>query len=178
MPFVDLEKALDYTWIEGLIVKLAKGGVRRNFLKLIINFLNTRTVQLKVNGVVGPIRQCSDVGLPQGSALSPILFKIFLMDLAADLRKKNNVDVFKFADDGTLKATGDTTPACLETLSEILETVHAWSRKWRMVINCNRNKSEVIAFTTAENDRNLVPKTIKIGDKEIKRVSKTSARIC
>ena len=60
------------------------------------------------------------------------------------------MDVFKFADDGTLKATGDTTPACLETLSEILETVHAWSRKWRMVINCNRNKSEVIAFATAE----------------------------
>ena len=172
--FVDLEKAFDSTWKEGLIVKLAKDGVRGNFLKLIINFLNTRTVQLKVNGVVGPIRQCSDVGLPQGSALSPILFKIFLMDLAANLSKKNNVDVFKFADDGTLKATGDTTAACLETLNEILEAVHAWSRKWRMVINCNRNKSEVIAFATAENDRNLVPKTFKIGEKEIQRVSKTT----
>ena len=107
-------------------------------------------------------------------SLSPILFKIFLMDLAANLSKKNNVDVFKFADDGTLKATGDTTAACLETLNEILEAVHAWSRKWRMVINCNRNKSEVIAFATAENDRNLVPKTFKIGEKEIQRVSKTT----
>ena len=72
--FVDLEKAFDSTWKEGLIVKLAKDGVRGNFLKLIMSFLNQRTVQLKVNGVIGPIRQCSDVGLPQGSALSPILF--------------------------------------------------------------------------------------------------------
>ena len=172
--FVDLVKAFDSTWKEGLIVKLAKDGVGGNFLKLIISFLDKRTVQLKVNGVIGPIRQCSDVGLPQGSALSPILFKIFLMDLAGELSEKNNVDVLKFADDGTLKATGDTTPACLETLNEILEAVHTWSRKWRMVINCNRNKSEVIAFATAENDRSLVPKTFKIGEKEIQRVSKTT----
>ena len=61
-----------------------------------------------------------------------------------------------------------------EHKSEILETVHAWSRKWRMVINCNRNKSEVIAFATAENDRNLVPKPFKIGDNEIKIFSKTT----
>ena len=171
--FVDLEKAFDSTWKEGLIVKLAKDGVRGNFLKLIMSFLNQRTVQLKVNGVIGPIRQCSDVGLPQGSALSPILFKIFLMDLAGDLSSRSNVDVFKFADDGSLKATGESTPACLATFNEILETVHKWSNKWRMVINCNRNKSEVIAFSTAENDSSLVPKTFKIGNKEIHRVSKT-----
>ena len=75
--------------------------------------------------------------------------------------------MFKFAYDGTIIATGESTPACLQTFNEILETVHQWSRKWRMVINCNRNKSEVIAFATAENDRSLVPKTFKIGDKEI-----------
>ena len=171
--FIDFEKAFDSAWKEGLIVKLAKDGVRGNFLKLITSFLNNRTVQLKVNGVVGPIRECSDVGLPQGSALSPILFKIFLMDLCDELSTRSNVEVFKFADDGTIKATGESTPACLQTFNEILETVHQWSRKWRMVINCNRNKSEVIAFATAENDRSLVPKTFKIGDKEIHRVSKT-----
>ena len=171
--FVDLEKAFDSTWKEGLIVKLAKDGVKGNFLKLLISFLDKRTVQLKVNGVVGPIRQCTDVGLPQGSALSPILFKIFLMDLAGELSEKSNVDIFKFADDGSIKATGETTASCLQTFEEILETVHKWSQKWRMVINCNRNKSEVIAFATAENNRDLVPKTFKIGDKEIHRVSKT-----
>ena len=70
------------------------------------------------------------------------------MDLAEEISGKSNVETFKFADDGTIKATGETTPACLETFNEILETVHKWSRKWRMVINCNRNKSEVIAFAT------------------------------
>ena len=171
--FVDMEKAFDSIWKEGLIVKLAKDGVKGNILKLINSFLMTRTVKLNVNGIAGPVRECADVGLPQGSALSPILFKIFLMDLAGELENETDVEVYKFADDGTLKATGSTTPLCLETVKVILDTVHEWSRKWRMVINCNRNKSEVIAFSTAENNRDLVPKTFKIGNKEIQRVAQT-----
>ena len=171
--FVYFEKAFDSAWKEGLIVKLAKDGVQGHILKLIIHFLTSRTVKLKVNGSVGPIRQCSDVGLPQGSALSPILFKIYLMDLAEELKNRNDVEIFKFADDGTIKASADTTPSCLETFDEILTAVHRWSYKWRMVINCNPNKSEVVCFGTAEKNPDLVPKTFKIGDKEVKRVPHT-----
>ena len=59
------------------------------------------------------------------------------MDLAGELENNNNVEVYKFADDGTLKATGSTTQSCLDSVEEILDTVQKWSRKWRMVINCN-----------------------------------------
>ena len=171
--FVDLEKAFDSVWQEGLIVKLAKDGVKGNFLKLIDSFLKKRTAQLKVNTELGPVRKCSNIGLPQGSALSPTLFKIFLMDLTSELNDQENVDAYKFADDGSIKASASTTEACLKTFDEILIAIHKWANRWRMVINCDVNKSEVIAFSTAENNPQLVPKTFKLGTKDIYKVSKT-----
>ena len=122
---------------------------------------------------MGPVRQCSDIGLPQGSALSPILFKNFLMDLAQELENRNDVEVYKFADDGTLKETGTITADCLATLEDVFAAVHKWSNKWRMVINCNPNKSEVVCFNTVEKNPDLVPKVFKIGNKVIRRVSHT-----
>ena len=171
--FVDLEKAFDSVWQEGLIVKLAKDGVKGNFLKLIDSFLKKRTAQLKVNTDIGPVRKCSNIGLPQGSALSPTLFKIFLMDLTSELNDKGNVEAYKFADDGSIKASAMTTEACLKTFDEILVAIHKWAYRWRMVINCDKNKSEVIAFSTAENNPHLVPETFKLGTKDIHKVSKT-----
>ena len=171
--FVDLEKAFDSVWQEGLIVKLAKDGVKGNFLKLIDSFLKKRTAQLKVNTDIGPVRKCSNIGLPQGSALSPTLFKIFLMDLTSELNDKDNVEAYKFADDGSIKASAITTEACLKTFDEILLAIHKWAQRWRMVINCDKNKSEVIAFSTAENNRQLVPEKFKLGTKEIYKVNKT-----
>ena len=83
--FIDFEKAFDSVWKKALLVKLAKLGIKGNILKLIENFLESRKVRLKVNGTKGEVRDCCDFGLPQGSVLSPILFKIFMMDLLEEL---------------------------------------------------------------------------------------------
>ena len=132
-----------------------------------------RKITLNINGVVGNIRNGSDVGVPQGSALSPILFRIFVMDLAAELTNRGDISILKFADDGTVRVASNSTPACLETLQHILTTVNLWTYKWRMVINCQPNKTEVIGFSTAEGDRSLIPDTFKLGEATINRVPQT-----
>ena len=170
--FLDFEKAFDSVWKKGLIVKLFKLGFKGRFLKLIDNFLSSRKVRLKVNGRTGESRESAEFGLPQGSVLSPILFKIFMMDFLEELNVDSTV-VFKFADDGSVKITADTTEECLIQLQKILDAVNSWARKWRMVINCLPNKTEVICFGTAENNKNLVPKEFKLGDKKIKLVRST-----
>ena len=172
--FIDFEKAFDSVWKKGLIVKLRELGVKGNILKLIDNFLMSRTVALHVNGHKGPTRKGADVGVPQGSALSPLLFKIFLMDLGSELENIEGVTKLKFADDGSIKVAESTTEKCLETFETVLTVIHNWSRKWRMGINCLPNKTEVIQFNTAENDENLIPKTFKLGVNEIKRVKRTT----
>ena len=59
----------------------------------------------------------------------------------------------------------------------ILNTVSAWSKKWRMMINCQPDKTEVIAFNTAEKDQALVPSSFKLGENKINRVHHTNQKI-
>ena len=171
--FIDFEKAFDSIWKKGLLVKLRNMGVRGNIWLLTDKFLHSRKVSLNINGMKGRMRDSSDVGLPQGSALSPILFKIFLMDFCEDLENRAGITKYKFADDGTLKATAESTPQCLSIMNDILASVSKWTKRWRMVINCQKNKTEMVCFSTAENNYDLIPNIFDIGDKVVKLVTKT-----
>ena len=170
--FLDFEKAFDSVWKKGLMVKLFKLGFKGRFLKVIDHFLASRKVSLSVNGYKGITRNCSEFGLPQGSVLSPILFKLFMMDFLEEMNNDSTV-VYKFADDGTVKVSADTTEECLIQLDKVLDAVNKWAKKWRMVINCLPNKTEVICFGTAENNRELIPKEFNLGNQKIKLVSQT-----
>ena len=169
--FIDFEKAFDSVWKKGLIVKLWKSGVHGCYLSIIDSFLFGRTVSLLINGSVGPIRNCLDYGLPQGSVLSPILFKFFINDMESLCEQHENIKAFKFADDGTIKVTGNTLQECLHYLSLAMESISDWTACWRMVINCNPNKTEIICFNS--NDTENVPKTFLLGDDEILLSEKT-----
>ena len=170
--FLDFEKAFDSVWKKGLIVKLFKLGFRGKFLKLIDHFLASRKVCLNINGNKGKLRNCSEFGVPQGSVLSPILFKIFMFDFLEDINDDNTV-MYKFADDGSVKISADTTEDCLIQLQKVLDALNTWANKWRMIINCLPNKTEVMCFGTAEKDRSLIPSQFKLGDQYIKLVKST-----
>ena len=170
--FVDMEKAFDSVWKRGLIVKLAKLNIKGKVLQLIDNFLTTRTVNLNVNGSKGEQRDCGEYGLPQGSALAPILFKVFLLDLFEDLGDSDDIETYKFADDGTIKVSAKTTEKCNQALCRVTDSLENWTQRWRMIINCNPNKTEYICFGTAERDA-IIPDSIKLGDKTVKRVQQT-----
>lgn len=170
--FIDLEKAFDSVWQQGLIVKLYKMGIKGSILKIINTFLRGRKLSLLVNGFKGPQRT-GDVGVPQGSVLSPVLFKIYLMDFGQELENTEGIMKLKFADDGTIKVSKPNTQDCIISLNNVLTTMNNWCYKWRMVINCSPNKTEAICFNTAEGDSNLVPETFNLGEKTVKLVKKT-----
>ena len=171
--FVDFEKAYDSIWKKGLITKLYNLNIRGNILHLIDQFISKRKVSLSINGLPGEQRQTGEYGLPQGAVLSVTLFKIFLMDFATELENRPEITKYKFADDSSFKITGNTTPECLETFQMVLDCLDKWAKKWRMKINCNKDKTEVICFNTQENNEELVPNTFKLGENEILRVKKT-----
>ena len=171
--FIDFEKAFDSVWKKGLIVKLNNIGIQGKILHLINDFLMNRKVTLNINGVVGKIGNGDEVGLPQGSAFSPVLFRIYVIDLVSNLSNKAEVSSYKFADDGSIKVTGITTTLCLESFNNCLNEIYLWTRKWRMIINCQQNKTEVVCFGRAENDPTEIPNTFKLGNEEIHRVHHT-----
>ena len=176
--FIDFEKAFDSVWKKGLVVKLFDKGIQGNFLKLIISFLISRTVNLKVNSHTGPCRHVGDFGLPQGSALSPMLFKFYINDLM-DLKNLYNQQVgpsihtLKFADDATILILSEDTSSGVNSFRTVCLNLENWCSKWKMIINCNTNKTEYMVFSTAEKDQGLIPVTFQIGQRSIKKVNVT-----
>ena len=127
--------------------------------KLINKFLFFRKVRLIHNDQSGIIRACREFGLPQDSALPPILFKFFIRDLAQNVVDGQVIKRFKFADDGTLKITrGVTTAECLDNF---------------MKTNCNSSKTELICLGTAEGNPDLIPETVKLRNYRLRFVEKT-----
>ena len=43
-------------------------------------------------------------------------------------------DFYKFADDGTAKVSGVTLLFSVSTMQSVLDGIHKWTKKWRMVI--------------------------------------------
>ena len=168
--FLDFEKAFDSVWKKGLIVKLLRVGINGNFLKLIDNFLSSRMVRIHINDYVGGLRQCLDVGLPQGSALSPILFKFYIMDLGKDLNTNKRIDMYKFADDGTFKVSAELWIDCRNLIEEVLSSLESWCKHWRLVINCKVDKTEIVIFSPKCAQRQDLPDDIAMGDKNIRIV--------
>jgi len=171
--FLDFEKAFDSVPKKALIYKLYKLGIRGKMLRLLDSFLFGKKVKLNIDGFIGVLRLCLEFGLPQGSALSPILFRLYVLDLFAGLANLIRVKKIKFADDGTVKVSAGTLPECIAIMKSVLHITDLWSKQWRMVINCKPNKTELICFNVNKKEQDDVPSTMLLGDQEIKFVDKT-----
>ena len=77
--FLDLQKAFDMLWKNGLLIKMKNLGIEGNMLAYVNNLLSNRTLQVKVNNIFSDIFTL-DNGTPQGSCISPTLFNIMIND--------------------------------------------------------------------------------------------------
>ena len=74
--FLDISKAFDRVWHEGLIFKLKSYGVSGTLLLLIQNFLFGRSQRVVLDGQASEWTEIS-AGVPQGSILGPLFFLIY-----------------------------------------------------------------------------------------------------
>ena len=75
--FLDISKAFDRVWHEGLLYKLKSYGINGPLLTLIKNFLTNRFQRVVLNGQVSDWKEVL-AGVPQGSILGPLFFLIFI----------------------------------------------------------------------------------------------------
>ena len=97
----DISKAFDKVHKESLIYKLSKLNIPAPLLRILSNFLQDRTAQVKLNSKLGDFFKVKS-GVPQGDILSPTLFLIMMNDFPRpdwDGNKRNFVMIY--ADDFT-----------------------------------------------------------------------------
>ena len=71
--FLDISKAFDKVWHEGLIYKLKQNGISGRLLSIIKDFLDSRKQRVVLNGQYSSWASIA-AGVPQGSILGPLSF--------------------------------------------------------------------------------------------------------
>ena len=95
--FLDVSKAFDKVWHEGLLYKLRSMGISGEFYNLLGNYLSGRFQRAILNGQTSSWRPVL-AGVPQGSILGPLLFLVYINDLPNELKSSAKL----FADDTSL----------------------------------------------------------------------------
>ena len=141
---IDLEKAFDRVWHQGLLYKMEQLGLHCNVLKFVEDFLKDRSIHVRV----GAAMKCTyflDSGTPQGSRLSPLLFIIMINDL---LQSSNDVKLALFADDSSMWKSGPNLPALSRDVQRYLTETATFFEEWDFRISVNKTVS--ILFSRSE----------------------------
>ena len=142
VAFLDLSKAFDRVWIDGLLFKAHNYGVTGKLWRWLKSFLSNRSICVSCQGVISSPREIT-AGVPQGCVLSPTLFLVFINDLIAECKTCHPA---LFADDIGLW------PCQLKfaelKLQQSLDGLSYWASQWRMIFNVK--KSSVVLFRPKE----------------------------
>ena len=130
---LDVEKAFDSVWQNGLRKKLHKLGLPGQFLQLLSSFLTDRTIKIKVGNVLSNYVHLS-AGTPQGSALSPILFIIYVNDIPIN----NGTNTSQFADDLGLIIHNKNAKFIKRQMQRQLDALESWCNKWHVKLNAGK----------------------------------------
>ncbi|GFT14625.1 RNA-directed DNA polymerase from mobile element jockey [Trichonephila clavipes] len=148
--FLDVEKAFDRVWHNGLIFKLIQINLPPYLIKIIYEYLSNRTFQVKINSIHSRIGSIQ-AGTPQGSILSPLLYSLYTYDFPTS----PTVEVCLFADDAAILSQARSPEIVRKNLQSYLIKLKKWLTLWR--ISINTSKSQAILFKKGNYKNKLNP---------------------
>ena len=133
-------------------------GIRGTQLKWFHSYFENRTQRVMCNGVLSAIGYIS-YGVPQGSNLGPLLFLLYINDLA---NISSTLFFILFADDTNIFYSHRSWQTLKETINTELENVNNWFSANRLTLNLDKTN-----FIVFKSHRKISPINITL---EIKGV--------
>jgi len=156
--FLDLAKAFDTVDHAILLKKMSNYGIRGTQLKWFQSYFENRTQRVMCNGILSAIGYIS-YGVPQGSNLGPLLFLLYINDLA---NISSTLFFILFADDTNIFYSHTSWQTLKETINTELGNVNDWFSANRLTLNLDKTN-----FIVFKSHRKISPINITL---EIKGV--------
>lgn len=159
MTLLDVQKAFDTVWINGLIYKMIKLQIPKHLTRLIYSYLTDRTIQVKIKNDISD-KQKTKAGVPQGSILGPTLFNYFVNDIPTFEKTK----IAMYADDTATYAHSYYAQAATLQNQIHINKIQKYCDEWK--IKLNADKTETITFTRKFTNTRSIQR-LKVADKTI-----------
>ena len=152
--FLDVQKAYDTVWRDGLWLKLWDLGVKGKMWRVIKSMYEASRSAVLLDGEKSSVFSVEQ-GVAQGCSLSPILFSVFINDLLREVEEAGlgvqlcngkSIGGMLFADD--FVGFSDSK----EKLQKLIDVVHSYCNKWRLKANVSKSAAMVFARNKVEGE--------------------------
>lgn len=143
---IDLEKAFDTVWHEGLIFKLIQKKFSQHLIEITWNMIRNRSFITAIGTETSSLEFQLKNGLQQGTVNSPLLFNIFTSDILNlfNSTADHPIHSIAFADDLIIYHTDKWPSRIQDKLQDIFERIQSYYHSWKL--NINTMKCEIILF--------------------------------
>ena len=149
---MNISKAFDKVWHDGLIFKLESYEISGPFPGLINSYLANCCQRVVLNG------KCSQwspigAGVPQGSVLGLLLFLVYINDLVDNISS----DAKLFADDTSLFTVVHDKDITAAQLNRDLKITAEWAYQWKMQFNPDVTKQAIKVIFSQKKNKPIHP---------------------
>ena len=168
VAYLDVSKAFDRVWVEGLFYQLRKIGIVGKTWRLLYNCYKGFLCRVRLHDRYSSWYEMT-CGIHQGRYLSLVKYTAFINSLLNVLDVSNlccNIGDLRatplgYADDMAAASTSK------NKIDQVLAIVHVHSGKWRYDLNANKSAVMVYGETERINKRNIQHRFYRLGSEKV-----------